>query len=708
MGAKYIMTISRMTIDKLGVKLYDRVSAVLAELVANSYDADATQVIIKAPLGEFLASKQGGIIEDKGYVIEVQDNGIGMTPEQVNNFYLRVGAERRLDLRRGDVSKKFNRKVMGRKGVGKLAPFGICQKIEVLTSGGELIDGKDKNGNDVKGYLSAHLILDRNKILNDIDEEYNPEVGSLDGVIFPTTGTLLKLTFFFRRQVPDMDGLERQMAQRFGIASSNWEIILIDSLKNEPGSDYTRRVGLFNLVKMEGTEIRFDTEKEPDGSEKIPISYRAFASDGNIYSNLPAGFMHEGRFYPVTGWVAYAENPYKDDLMAGIRIYCRGKIAAQTNIFNRRAGFTGEHDIRSYLIGELRTDWLDEDEDLIQTDRRDILWSHELGQAFQQWGQTVVLKMGNTSRNPMKKKAWEEFRDTSKIDEKIIEAFPIENQKPIRENALEIAKLVGRTMREEEVKDKERTSSIVELSLTLAPHVTLDKKLREAADSKDSPLSVITTILKTARIAELSSFGQIADGRVKVIGQVEALKDEAATLESVLQSLIQEAPWLIDPQWSPITANQSFSSLKNAFQKYFRDKTGEDIVLENFTDVSKRADFVLSSQDNVIQVIEIKRPHHTFQNVEMDRLNLYIDQMSNFLQETNNQEFRRVFNDFHATLVCDEENLTGVHKRAFNELRESGRLAYINWETFLFRTKRMHQAFLEEAERQRNDAARGI
>ncbi len=132
------------------------------------------------------------------------------------------------------------------------------------------------------------------------------------------------------------------------------------------------------------------------------------------------------------------------------------------------------------------------------------------------------------------------------------------------------------------------------------------------------------------------------------------------------------------------------------------------ISSQNFTDVSKRADFVLSSQDNVIQVIEIKRPHHTFQNVEMDRLNLYVDQMSNFLQETNNQEFRRVFNDFHATLVCDEENLTGVHKRAFNELRESGRLAYINWETFLFRTKRMHQAFLEEAERQRNDAARGI
>jgi hypothetical protein len=40
---KYVMTISRLTIDKLGVKLYDRMSAVIAELVSNGYDANATQ-----------------------------------------------------------------------------------------------------------------------------------------------------------------------------------------------------------------------------------------------------------------------------------------------------------------------------------------------------------------------------------------------------------------------------------------------------------------------------------------------------------------------------------------------------------------------------------------------------------------------------------------------------------------------------------------
>jgi hypothetical protein len=48
------MTISRLTVDKLGVKLYDRVSAVIAELVANAYDADATTVKIEAPMGHYL------------------------------------------------------------------------------------------------------------------------------------------------------------------------------------------------------------------------------------------------------------------------------------------------------------------------------------------------------------------------------------------------------------------------------------------------------------------------------------------------------------------------------------------------------------------------------------------------------------------------------------------------------------------------------
>ena len=145
MTNKYRMTISRLTVDKLGVKLYDRVSAVIAEMIANSYDADATEVEVVAPMDELLATKSGGKLVDKGYTIDVKDNGIGMTPEEVNAFYLVVGAERRNDPERGEASKIHKRKVMGRKGVGKLAPFGVCKRIEIISSGGKVVQGKGEN-----------------------------------------------------------------------------------------------------------------------------------------------------------------------------------------------------------------------------------------------------------------------------------------------------------------------------------------------------------------------------------------------------------------------------------------------------------------------------------------------------------------------------------------------------------------------------------
>lgn len=392
--AKYTMTISRLTVDKLGVKLYDRVSAVIAELVSNSYDADATEVQIKAPMGEFLATKQNNQLQDKGYTIEVWDNGTGMTPNQVNSFYLSVGADRRNDAERGDVSRKFRRKVMGRKGVGKLAPFGICERIEVLTSGGELIKGKDAKGKNIEGYLTAHLILDRSQILQETDANYEPEIGSSDGTVRSETGTLIKLTKFYKREVPEIDILSRQLSQRFGISSENWRITLIDAVKTKEAENYSRDVGSFDIATMQDTVIRFNS----DGN--------AYSSEGDIFSDLKAGFSDDdGQFYSITGWAAYSEKPYKDDVMAGIRIYCRGKIAAQTTVFNRGASFPGEYSIRSYLVGELHADWLDEqEEDLIQTDRRDILWSHELGQAFEKWGLQLLRKIGNRSRNSVKKK----------------------------------------------------------------------------------------------------------------------------------------------------------------------------------------------------------------------------------------------------------------------------------------------------------------
>jgi len=49
-----------LTVKNLGVKLYDKASAVVAELIANGYDADAERVIVRIPLNTRLATKEKG------------------------------------------------------------------------------------------------------------------------------------------------------------------------------------------------------------------------------------------------------------------------------------------------------------------------------------------------------------------------------------------------------------------------------------------------------------------------------------------------------------------------------------------------------------------------------------------------------------------------------------------------------------------------
>ena len=422
MGIDYKMTISALVVDKLGVKLYDKVSAVLAELIANSYDADATQVTVRAPMGRFLATRNQGVLSDKGYEIEVIDNGTGMTPVEMQNCFLPVGAERRQDAMRGDTSPLYNRKVMGRKGIGKLAPFGICRVIEVESSGGDRIE-RTRHTKVISGYQTSHVILNYDDIVSvgqQIDGVYSPEPGDRDDTLQDRRGTRITLRLFGYRKVPDIQTLDRQTSRRFGIRSSDWRITLTDTGTAPPNE---ADVGRFHVPVMPNTKLTFGE----DGSVVGP--------EGDM-PDLRAGFDLEGRPYPIRGWMAYSKTPHKDDLMAGVRIYCRGKIAAQTLVFNRPAGFTGEHNVRSYLVGELSADWLDEEEDLIQTDRRDILWSDRVGMAFQEWGQEIVSKIGQLSRDPMRQATLDLFLATGRVQERINEYFTRTDHNNIRDNAL--------------------------------------------------------------------------------------------------------------------------------------------------------------------------------------------------------------------------------------------------------------------------------
>jgi len=111
-------TFSPRILEVLGISAYNSIRKCLSELVANSYDADAKNVRITL-----------SDIVDENAIIAIKDDGIGMSSDEIKNKFLYIGRNRRIEGERTD----SGRLIIGSKGIGKLAGFGISSRIR-LTS----------------------------------------------------------------------------------------------------------------------------------------------------------------------------------------------------------------------------------------------------------------------------------------------------------------------------------------------------------------------------------------------------------------------------------------------------------------------------------------------------------------------------------------------------------------------------------------------
>ncbi len=648
---KYTMRISRLTIDKLGIQMYDRVSAVLAELIANAYDADAEKVRITLPFGQYLARKVQRLIEDQGFEIVIEDNGSGMTAHEVNEFYLNVGYNRRNT--RSDRTPKHNRRVMGRKGIGKLAPFGICHEVEVITAGGA------KTGH---GYAVSNLILDLDEILNEKTDQhgnvlpYHPTPGTRDGTYDDSTGTKLILRRFDRRRVPTREELDRQLAARFGLSQTNWSVRLEDTTGEEDPID----LGTLNVDTLPGARIEVD-----DRPVKV-----------------------DGQPLAVSGWVGYAKDPYKDEVMAGVRLYARGKIVAQTRDFDIKTGFTGEFKMRSYLTGAIHAEWLDEDEDFIRTDRQDIIWNSDLGAPLREWGRDLLKELAAKAEASTGQRAWDLFLEESRLDERLRAAHPTD--RAIRESVLRAARsLVARADRDA-IKNSNYRDRMVRLAYAIGPHTTLLTTLDEVASQADGATDVILDLFERARLVEMYSLGQVAQERVGAVEQLRRLVSSPSTVEKQLQKLIETAPWILHPDWTPLSFNQSLASTRTNFQSWYLAEYGKEIVTSTIGNPNKQPDFVMLNHEGRLEVVEIKRPQHSLTDEEFDRAFGYLTAVRQFISET--AAVRASFPTAHLTIVCDSLNVDALRA---NSIRTDPDISHKTWHDLLESTSRRHEDFLK-------------
>ena len=143
-------------VEDLGLNLYTNLPRVLVEFVANAYDADSPDVRItmdkeaidkarrvmrqkyelekaeKDGTGEHvdpLASR--ALPEDLKIIVE--DSGCGMSRKDLNEKFLVAGRRRLQEEPDAHGRSQNGRPLMGRKGLGKLAGFGVAKRIEVAT-----------------------------------------------------------------------------------------------------------------------------------------------------------------------------------------------------------------------------------------------------------------------------------------------------------------------------------------------------------------------------------------------------------------------------------------------------------------------------------------------------------------------------------------------------------------------------------------------
>jgi len=113
-------SVNATIIRRLGRELVANQETALAELIKNAFDADAETVKVIFSGTE----KAGGRLW-------IQDDGSGMTPDQVRDGFLRIASDAKL---KEPVSPKFHRKRAGQKGIGRFAVERLGQRLTLITA----------------------------------------------------------------------------------------------------------------------------------------------------------------------------------------------------------------------------------------------------------------------------------------------------------------------------------------------------------------------------------------------------------------------------------------------------------------------------------------------------------------------------------------------------------------------------------------------
>ena len=582
---KYTMKISLNVLNHLGINLYSNIPAVISEVIANAWDADATRVDIN--------------FDPEEKSITVSDNGCGMNLTDINYRYLYVGYQRRESS--GQDTPK-NRKPMGRKGIGKLSLFSIANKIHIQSI---------KDGEKNALLMNAEHI--RNEIDNDQPEEINPyhptEVKFDEEILKYETGTAIKITDLKKTFTETtVNGLKKRIARRFSIFGHEFNVFLNDEKIQYSDRDYFHKARF--LFQYGDENFSLHCKKLDKDERGTPIVFKRLAifdEDGN---------PNKDGEYEIKGWIGIAHRSNDldekseggDDNLNNIAIVVRGKMAQEDILHQFRMGAL----ITKYVYGEIQADFLDEDEDedIATSSRQKINEDSSRYKALKTFlGKELRAIRTETDRLKEKKGVEKATNYHPKIKEWYEKLNP---------NLQAKATTLFGTIEKIDIDESHKATLYVNGILAFEK-MKIQDSLDELEQIDPGHLQGLLKIFKEADDIEAAHYYEIVNERISVIKILREItrNDEK---ERVIQEYIFNHLWLLDPAWERATS-------ESALEETIQIDVIENLMKKDSPQVKKgRIDIQYRKASGAHVIIELKRASKRMKKTELEeQINKYID-----------------------------------------------------------------------------------
>lgn len=368
---EYKINIDKNVLRLLGAQLYGDTPSIISELVQNAYDADARRVWIT-------------INTTNAPTIIVQDDGTGMTSNEINDRFLSIGQDRR---------EKFplspsGRKVLGRKGIGKLAVFSLAKVIEVISQ------KKDS-------FAACRMDFDKITRGNAEPEDIAPEVDKIAAEFLSAdkTGTRITLHQIQKDVTRSLNYIINRLIRTFDVNSDDFKIFIrknSDSFAELSRKDLTFTERMDSIITF-GAEFAQKIDEVRNNS--IPKEYKYYKRYEDLCTEKSFQIMpyeidvmsKKGepvkRNFSFTGWIGtlqdrssfkgYIDRTYANEQTTRFEVSLTDN---RITVFSR--GKVGEFDILpkvqtnriadAYIIGEVFADIFEDDDltDMAISNRR--------------------------------------------------------------------------------------------------------------------------------------------------------------------------------------------------------------------------------------------------------------------------------------------------------------------------------------------------